>query len=223
MASKLDESIARILVADQRLSRAEAQELLSEVDGGAAPGLSQLLIERNKIDAATAEKAKEKAEKVANAPEIPGYVIISKLGEGGMGAVFKAEQESMQRIVALKILAPHLSSNSQFVDRFYREARASARIDHPNVVRGYDVGAAGNIHYFAMEFVDGTSVQNLIDERKTLSLGDGLKITRDVAIALIHAQELKMVHRDIKPDNIMVTKKGIVKLADLGLAKQTDE
>jgi serine/threonine protein kinase len=150
------------------------------------------------------------------------FQLIKKLGEGGMGAVYKAHQISMDRPVALKILAPQLSANPEFVKRFRREAQMSARLDHINVIRGFTVGEEKGVHYFAMEFVDGKNLSELMtDMGSTLDVPDAVKITIDVARALEQAAQRGLVHRDIKPANIMVTNERIVKLADLGLAKVT--
>src|SRR5262245_35127039 len=154
--------------------------------------------------------------------EIGDYRLTKKLGEGGMGAVFKARQLSMDRDVALKVLPKHLAKDKDFVDRFYREARASAKLDHPNIVRGIAGGEEKGFHYFAMEFVDGESCEKILQEPRKFKVADALKIALDIARALDHAHSKGMVHRDIKPENILVTRDGTVKLADLGLAKETE-
>ena len=151
------------------------------------------------------------------------YEITKKLGQGGMGAVFKARQLSLDREVALKVLAKHLADNQEFVQRFYREAKVMAKLDHENIIRCYGVGQDKGLHFLAMEFVDGGSVQSWLDKLGRLSVGDALHVTLACAYALEHAHELKLIHRDIKPDNALITKKGVVKLADLGLAKPTDD
>jgi len=151
---------------------------------------------------------------------VGGFEIIDRIGRGGMAAVYRARQVSMDRIVALKILSPSLARDEAFVERFLREARSVARLSHPNIVQGIDVGCAEGYHYFAMELVDGTTVLDLIrDAAGPLSEALALQITAAVARALDHAYEQGIVHRDIKPSNIMVTQKGVVKLADLGLAR----
>jgi serine/threonine-protein kinase len=155
--------------------------------------------------------------------QIGDYRLIRKLGEGGMGAVYKARQLSMDRDVALKILPKHLARNATYVERFYREARASAKLDHPNVVRGIAVGEEMGFHYFAMEFIDGESCAAVLDRLGRLPVGDAVKIAIDIGRALDHAHSRGMIHRDIKPDNILITRDGTVKLADLGLAKAMDE
>lgn len=151
------------------------------------------------------------------------FLISKKLGQGGMGAVFKAKQVSLDRDVALKVLARHLADDEKFVSRFQREARVMAKLDHGNIIRCYSVGVENGLNYLAMEFVDGCSLQDLIDKNGKFSVGDALYITLRVADALNYAHELQMVHRDIKPDNVLVAKKGIVKVADLGLAKPIND
>ena len=160
----------------------------------------------------------------ASAPELLGdFRVERKLGQGGMGAVYLAHQVSLDRPCALKVMARELASKPGFVERFVREARSMAKMQHPHVVQCYAVGEDQGTHYVAMELMDGKSMQNWLDELKVLSAADALSVTITVAEALQHAHDLKMIHRDIKPDNILVTKKGVVKVADLGLAKATDE
>lgn len=151
------------------------------------------------------------------------YKLISKLGEGGMGVVYKAHQISLDRDVAIKVLSKALASNATYVERFYREARAMARLDHPNIIRSYEVGQKQGLHYLVAEYIDGGSVQGWLKKLGTFAIGDALHIILACARALEHAHDLKMIHRDVKPDNILLTRKGVVKLADLGLAKATDE
>jgi len=150
---------------------------------------------------------------------IKGYEIISKLGQGGMGAVFKARQVSLDRPVALKILAPHLAKDRGYVERFLREARAVARLNHPNIIQGIDVGDSEGHYYFAMEFIDGHTLKDEIESRGHLSEARALEIAAQIAGALDHASRNKLVHRDVKPDNIMIDSRGEGKLCDLGLAK----
>lgn len=151
------------------------------------------------------------------------FLITKKLGQGGMGAVFKATQISLDREVALKVLARHLVDDEKFVSRFQREARVMAKLDHQNIIRCHNVGNENGLWYLAMEYVDGCSLLDIIDKHGKLSVGDALFVTLRVADALNYAHELNLVHRDIKPDNVLVTKKGIVKVADLGLAKPMND
>ncbi|MCX7804847.1 MAG: protein kinase [Planctomycetota bacterium] len=154
--------------------------------------------------------------------EVPGFVILEQIGRGGMGIVYKARQENMDRIVALKVLSPALASDPKFVERFIREARASAKLNHPRIVQGIDVGRAGPTVFFAMEYVDGSSLARLIREKGAIEWREAVRIAIQVAEALEHAHKVGMVHRDIKPDNILLTSRGDVKVVDLGLAKKID-
>jgi serine/threonine-protein kinase len=153
------------------------------------------------------------------------YRLLRRLGEGGMGAVYLGYHEGQDRQVAIKILPDQLAGNQAYVDRFYREARHAAGLNHPNIVRGLSVGLdkASGRHYLVLEYVDGPSALALLQQYGRLSVGDAVHIALDVARALEHAHSRNVVHRDIKPDNILITRSGIAKLADLGLAKRMDE
>jgi serine/threonine-protein kinase len=153
------------------------------------------------------------------------FRILRPLGEGGMGFVYLGYHEGQGRQVAIKVLADHLACNQTFVDRFYREGRSGSLLNHPNIVRSLSVGQdrASHKHYLVLEYVDGPSTHALLERHKRLSVGDAVHIALDVARALEHAHSRNIVHRDIKPDNILVTRSGVAKLADMGLAKRTDE
>jgi len=155
--------------------------------------------------------------------QIGDFRLRKKLGQGGMGEVFLATQVSLDRDVALKVLSKELAKRPGFVERFLREARSMAKIDHPNAVRVYAAEAHRGLHFVAIEYVDGRSMQDWMNELGRLSVGDALHVVLRCADALKHAHELNLIHRDIKPDNILVTKKGVVKLSDFGLAKALDE
>lgn len=155
--------------------------------------------------------------------QLGDYRLIKKLGQGGMGEVFLAHQLSLDRDVALKVLTRRTASNPVLAERFVREARTMAKLDHPNIVRGYAVGEDRGLQYVAMEFIDGQSMQEWLDQLGRLSVGDALHVTIRVADALHHAHEAGLIHRDIKPANMLVTTRGVVKVADLGLAKSLDD
>jgi len=148
------------------------------------------------------------------------YRIVRKIGEGGMGAVYEAEHAKLKRRVALKVLPQKFTQDTAFLERFYREAQSAAALNHPNVIQLYDIGEDRGHHFFGMEFVDGESVQDRLDREGKLALDWSLHIVRGAAEALKYAHEHAIIHRDIKPDNIMLTADGQVKLADLGLAKK---
>jgi serine/threonine protein kinase len=158
-----------------------------------------------------------------SSPVLGEYRLLKKLGAGGMGTVYLARQERLDRQVALKVLSRDLAAKPAFVQRFLREARVMARLDHPNILHCYDVGEARGLHFLAMEYADGGSVESWLKKLGRFSLADALHITLACARALQHAHELNLVHRDIKPDNLLLTAKGVVKLADLGLAKAQDD
>ncbi|MBI5818586.1 MAG: DUF1080 domain-containing protein [Verrucomicrobia bacterium] len=149
-----------------------------------------------------------------------GYEIISQLGRGGMGSVYKARQPKLDRLAALKIMAPELAADPDFVARFKREATAAASLSHPNVVQVYSAGESEGTHYIAMEFVDGETLKQHIERQGRLDAREALAITVYVAEALQYGwNKAKLIHRDIKPDNIFLSNTGEVKVGDLGLAK----
>src|SRR5229473_2407007 len=152
------------------------------------------------------------------APELPGYEIVGELGRGGMGMVYKARQTKLERLVALKILPQETSSDSTFAERFTREARALARLNHSNIVTVYDFGQAGNLSYFVMEYVDGVNLRQLL-RSGPITPRETLLIMSQICDALQYAHDEGIVHRDIKPENILRDKRGRVKIADFGIAK----
>ena len=157
--------------------------------------------------------------------QIGDFELVAKLGQGAMGSVFKARQRMLDRMVALKVLLPSIAKDEDFIGRFVREARASAKLSHPNIVAGIDVGQdeETKLWYFAMEFVDGPTVKQMQEREAKIPEDKALEIVRDIAHALDCAHQAGMVHRDVKPDNILVTSDGTAKLADLGLARQMSE
>ena len=148
----------------------------------------------------------------------PQLEILGYIGKGGMGAVYKARQPTLDRLVALKVLPPAVASDSGFAERFNREARALARLSHPNIVAVHDFGKAGPLHYLLMEFVDGTSLRE-VERAGKLSPEQALAIVPKICEALQYAHDQGVVHRDIKPENILLDKQGRVKIADFGIAK----
>jgi len=152
------------------------------------------------------------------ARHFPQLEIIELLGRGGMGAVYKARQIHLDRIVALKILPPTVSQAPAFAERFVREARALAKLHHPNIVTLYESGQADDLFYFLMEFVDGVNLRQLLSTG-TISAKDALAIVPQICDALQFAHDRGIVHRDIKPENILLSKTGQVKIADFGVAK----
>ena len=155
---------------------------------------------------------------------IRGFKLEAKLGTGGMGEVWLAHHTTMERKVALKILSPGLTHNQEFVERFMKEVRNSAKMEHPNIVTAFDAGVEKGIYYLATSFIDGAELGNLLKAEKVFEEKRALKIVRDIACALQYAwEECQILHRDIKPSNIMIDKKGNAKLLDLGIAKSLSE
>ncbi len=146
------------------------------------------------------------------------YRIVTELGRGGMGIVYRAEDQLLQRPVALKVLSGALREDSKAVEEFLREARIAAALHHPNIVTVYDAGELGDEVYIAMEFVEGRSVEQLLDERGALPVPQAVDILRQACQSLVHAHRQRIVHRDVKPANMMLTEAGVVKLMDFGLA-----
>ncbi len=151
----------------------------------------------------------------------PQFEILGFIGKGGMGAVYKARQPALDRLVALKVLPPAVANDPGFAERFNREARALARLSHPNIVVVYDFGTAGALNYLVMEFVDGTNLRE-VERAGKLSAEQALAIVPQICEALQFAHNEGIVHRDIKPENLLIDKKGRVKIADFGIAKILD-
>jgi len=166
-----------------------------------------------------AEEAPLNGEVAKAAPVIAGFQLLKRVGSGGMGTVYRAKQLSVDRIVAVKILKPNLARDALFLARFKEEAKAAATLNHPNIVQAIDAGEDGGYYYFAMEYVDGETLHRLILREGLMEEKPALKAALDVAHALGHAHLHRIVHRDIKPGNIMISKEGLTKLCDLGLAR----
>jgi len=191
----------------------------------AAKSLLDLLIEKGYGDAAKlrdlahAAVLRSGAERV----EIGGFELLEKIGQGGMGAVYRARQVAADRIVALKLMKPKLARAKHHLERFLREAKASARLSHPNIVQGIAAGDDKGYYYFAMEFVEGETLKEVIKRDGALPEERCVQIGIEMARALEHAARHGTVHRDVKPANIIIDRPtGAAKLADLGLAKSTE-
>jgi serine/threonine-protein kinase len=223
--------------AKQVLERAIAQKLLTEPQAlelaklrharkgrdGVAPAVEDLAIEKGYLSAEQARRLRQEQEGFELKREIGGYRIIEKIGSGTMGTVYKAKQVSLDRVVAMKVLAPHLSRKRDYVEQFLREARAVARLNHPNVISGIDVGEEEGVRYFVMEYASGLTVGEILKRGGAMDESRVAKVALQIARALEHAHEAGLVHRDVKPDNILITKNGTAKLCDLGLAKDRPE
>ncbi len=148
------------------------------------------------------------------------YEITEKLGVGGMAEVFKAYDSLLQRPVTVKVLRSEFSADEEFVARFHREGQAVASLSHPNIVNVYDVGREGDVHYLVMEYVDGEDLKTVIKREGTLAPHRVVAVARQVCDALEHAHYHRIIHRDVKPHNILITRDGQAKLADFGIARE---
>ncbi len=183
--------------------------------------LRNILLKKGYLAAAQAhviDQAINPAQAGAAKNQIEGYQLLSRLGAGAMGSVYKALHLKLNIPVALKVLRVDLAKSRTQIERLKREAQLAARLNHPNIVRSIDVGESNGFHYFAMEFVDGQTVRQLLRKGR-MKEGTALQLIRDVARALEHAHGQGVIHRDVKPGNIMLSGDGTVKLADLGLAR----
>lgn len=212
-------------IIDQKLATEDeiAAALRKRGDDPNQRTLSSILVEDGIVTERQITRLKAYVDEVRSGQRIPGYQILGKLGAGAMATVFKARQLSLDRMVAIKVLPRKYSNNRQFIDRFYAEGRAAAQLNHPNIVQAFDVGNAGEFHYFVMEFVDGQTVHDAIVASKRFNEKEATDIAIAVAEALQHAHAKGLIHRDIKPKNIMITPQGVVKVADLGLARAIDD
>ncbi len=186
--------------------------------------LQDLMVELGYVTISQAERLKTsiKESKVA-AQQIPGYKIIGKVGAGAMAVVYKAKQISLNRTVAIKVLPRRFSENPEYVQRFYKEGQAAGKLNHPNIVQAIDVGEAGGYHFFVMEFVEGKTIADDINAGHLFAEQEAIEIIIQVCHALQHAHAHGLVHRDVKPKNIMINTQGVVKLADMGLARETTD
>ncbi len=149
--------------------------------------------------------------------------LIRKIGQGGMGAVWLARHQTLDKDVAVKVLPPGFAADKEALGRFIREARSAARLEHPNIVQVLDAGSQDDIHFIVMQLVDGTDLDKLLRKKGRFPVADTLAIAKRVALALGAAHDLKLVHRDIKPANIMLTKPGRVMVTDFGLARDVQD
>jgi serine/threonine-protein kinase len=151
--------------------------------------------------------------------QLGSYLILDQIGTGGMGQVYLAEHLNMRRLVALKVLPPFSFDNAVARERFFREARAAGTLDHPNIVRVFDLCQEGKLLYLVMEYVEGVSLQAVVSQHGPLPVEAACHYARQVAFGLQHAYELGFVHRDIKPANLLLERTGVVKILDLGLVR----
>jgi serine/threonine-protein kinase len=221
-------AIAHRVLARDRLEAAE-RVVAKEIEAGKPRRpVEDVLLEQGILKSEqvwAVYKAKERLLRDARArgQRIGGYEIMGKLGEGGLGVVYRARQLSMGRIVALKVLHERWVTDDEFRKRFLVEARLVGRLSHPNLIQVIDVGRYRSTLYFSMEFVDGEPVDATLDRDGRMDVPTAVSIAIQVASALEYLHQRRIVHRDVKPGNIMVTKSGIAKLGDFGFVKSSLE
>jgi serine/threonine-protein kinase len=218
-----EERLAHALISRGLVTKDEVQPCRST--SPERVGAERLLKRLVKAGSLTMNQARRALQELAALlhQQIPGYELVEKLGQGSMGTVYKARQLSMNRMVAVKMLHPRLAANSDLLNRLTREAHLAAKLSHNNIVQAIDVGSAGPLHYFVMEYVEGTTIKNELEKGKIYEEKQAVEIVLQVAQALEHAHRRGLIHRDVKPANIILTTDGIAKLADLGMARETED
>ncbi len=226
-ASNIDTEIGKIIVDMGLATRTEIEFCREQQKQSSDPNqrsLAELLIENSFITTNQAKRIRAATEDRGKNSQLPGYQLLGRLGKGAMATVYKARQMSLDRVVAIKVLPRKLSENPEFVDRFYREGKAAARLSHNNIVQAIDVGCAPDgYHFFVMEYIEGKTLYDIMQEGHTFSEAEALDIGIQMADALAHAHKRQLIHRDVKPKNIILTPGGVAKLTDLGLARATDD
>jgi eukaryotic-like serine/threonine-protein kinase len=220
-SGSMETEIARLVVERQLATQDEVDRcrLLAAQDPHRT--LAEVLVGERVVTPGQVERIKRSLPVAAQQQQIPGYRILGTLGVVAMAAVYRAVQLSLDREVAIKILPRKLSENAEYVKLFYKEGKAAAKLNHPNIVQAIDVGEANGYHYFVMEYVRGHTLYDELTAGKVLPEADALRIIIQIARALKHAHAQGLIHRDVKPKNIMVSEDGVVKLADMGLARST--
>jgi serine/threonine-protein kinase len=226
--TSLDTLFSRIVVEQRLCTELELdrcqKEMKARLEANEASTMEQLLLEYGFITATQAVRLKDNIkESKAAAGKIPGYKVLGKLGSGAMAVVYKAKQLSLDRTVAIKVLPRRFTEKSDYVERFYKEGRIAAKLNHNNIVQAIDVGEAGGLYYFVMEYVEGKTLYDDLSKGKIFDEAEALAVVIQLANALAHAHGHGMIHRDVKPKNIMINPEGVVKLADMGLARETSD
>jgi serine/threonine-protein kinase len=216
-----EERLAHALISRGLVAREEVQPCRSS--SGGTPGPEALLVRLVKAGCLTPNQARRATAELSALlhQQIPGYELLEKLGQGSMGTVYKARQLRMNRLVAIKMLHPKLAANTELLQRLTREAHLAAKLSHNNIVQAIDVGSAGSLHYFVMELAEGTTIKHELEKGKIYAEREAVEIVLQIGQALQHAHRRGLIHRDVKPANIILTPEGIAKLADLGMARET--
>jgi serine/threonine-protein kinase len=229
--SSLDSEVGKVVVDLGLATKTEVEFCREQQKQSSDPNqrsLADVLIEHSFITVNQAKRIRSQLDD-RRRNQIPGYRLLEKIGKGAMATVYKARQESLDRIVAIKVLPKRMNDNTEFVERFYKEGRAAARLSHNNIVQAYDVGySPEGYHYFVMEYVEGKTLYDImqpppVGDGRAFSEAEALEIMIQITGALTHAHDRGLIHRDVKPKNIIFTPQGVAKLTDLGLARAMDD
>lgn len=222
-----DTILGRIVVEQRLCTEGEVRKCVEQIKARAATDpvtLEQILLDNQFVTPSQVARIRNLIRESKDvSSQIPGYKILGKLGSGAMAVVYKAQQLSLDRTVAIKVLPKKFVEKSDYVERFYKEGRIAAKMNHNNIVQAIDVGEVGGLYYFVMEFVEGKTLYDDLSKGKIFSEQEAISVTLQVARALEHAHLLGLVHRDVKPKNIMINRDNVVKLADMGLARETSD
>ncbi len=231
LSANVDTEVGRVVVDLGLATRTEVEFCREQQKQSSDPNqrsLADLLIEHNFITINQAKRIRGQVDD-RRSGQIPGYQLISKLGKGAMATVYKARQNSLDRIVAVKVLPKRMSENPEFVDRFYKEGKAAAKLSHNNIVQAIDVGSSPDgYHFFVMEYIEGKTLYDVmqpppVGEGRNFSEAEALDIMIQITEAMVHAHDRGLIHRDIKPKNILLMPNRVAKLTDLGLARAVDD
>jgi serine/threonine-protein kinase len=218
MGTQPDTQFLALLVHRGHLTREEAERLIPDLQGGSP--LDELLLER--LGWSEDHVAKLRRTRGGEIPEIPGYEILAPLGVGGTSDVFRAREKKSGRVLALKVLNAKSTRNDATRASFVAEARLLAELDHPGLIKGYGVAKSGTTYFSRLECVEGSTLLELLDRGQTFSESVALRVILTVAEVLAYLAEKEVIHRDVKPGNIMLDQNGRVKLIDLGFAAHKD-
>ncbi len=210
------------LCTEQELQR--CQEEAKQLQGSEPTTIENLLIHRQFITRSQAQRIRNNLKETKDSTtQIPGYKVLTKLGSGAMAVVYKAKQLSLDRVVAVKVLPKRFSEKPDYIRRFFQEGKIAAKLNHNNIVQAIDVGEAGGVYYFVMEYVEGRTLYDDLSKGKIFDETEALDVIIQLAHALQHAHAQGLIHRDVKPKNVMINNEGVVKLADMGLARETSD
>src|SRR5271170_2602912 len=231
LSPNLDTEVGKVVVDSGLATRTEIDFCREQQKQASDPNqrsLADLLVEHQFITVNQAKRIRSQLEE-RRGSKIPGYQLLDRLGKGAMATVYRAKQLSLDRIVAVKVLPRRMSDNPEFVERFYKEGRAAARLSHNNIVQAIDVGSTPDgYHFFVMEYIEGKTLYDImqpppVGEGRNFSEAEALDIAIQIADALSHAHLRGLIHRDVKPKNIILMPDGVAKLTDLGLARALDD